>query len=412
MTRDERPVPIVARSATTREWSRLARASMSTVHIPAWLSAVVLAAFLAAVWGVSVIAGGSQTPVPHLFYVPIVLASLPFGFRGVLVTAVVATALAGPLLPLDTTTGEAQQPSYWIIRGAMYLAVGAIASLAMAVHERSYTERLTDELRSAIVRPLGGATRVDHALMPLVREVIDRKLFETVFQPIYSLADGRLLAVEALTRFRMEPYRSPDQWFAAAEAVGLGHELELATLEVAVAHADDLPDAVAISLNASPTVVGDPRFLDLLGRLDGRAVTVEVTEHAVVEDYPVLADHVRALRETGALLAVDDAGAGVASLQHIVQLAPDIIKLDMSLTQQVGESPLRRALAGTLIDFAERSGAKLVVEGIESVDDLRTWAELGAHAVQGYLVGRPGPLPAAPVSTKVATLQRSQARSA
>src|SRR5690606_17744207 len=115
----------------------------------------------------------------------------------------------------------------------------------------------------------------------------------------------------------------------------------------------DLPDAVAISLNASPTVVGDPRFLDLLGRLDGRAVTVEVTEHAVVEDYPVLADHVRALRETGALLAVDDAGAGVASLQHIVQLAPDSIKLDMSLTQQVGESPLRRALAGTLIDFAE-----------------------------------------------------------
>ncbi len=412
MTRDERRAPVAARSTSGRDRSRLARTALSTAHVPTWLSAVVLAAILAAVWGVAVVAGGSQTPVPHLFYVPIVLAALPFGFRGVLVTAAIATVLAGPLLPLDTVTGETQQPSYWLIRGAMFLAVGAIASLAMAVHERSYTERLTGELRSAIVRPLGGSTRVEHELLPLVQDVVSRRMFEPVFQPIYSLADGRLLAVEALTRFRMEPYRPPDAWFAAAEAVGLGRDLELATLAASVERAEGLPEGTALSLNASPAMVGDPRFLELLAGLDGRRITVEVTEHAVVEDYPVLARQVRALRETGALLAVDDAGAGVASLQHIVQLAPDIIKLDMSLTQQVDESPLRRALAGTLIEFAERSGAQLVVEGIEAPADLRTWAALGAHAAQGYLIGRPGPLPVPAHSPEIAALHGSQARSA
>jgi len=87
---------------------------------------------------------------------------------------------------------------------------------------------------------------------------------------------------------------------------------------------------------------------------------------------------------------VDDAGAGFASLQHIVRLAPDVIKLDISLTQDVGSSAVRRALGGGLVEFVHHTGATLVVEGIEDEADLRTWSELGADAVQGYLVGRPG----------------------
>lgn len=385
--------------------ARVARAFAGTATAPAWLGAVVLAAVLAAVWGVSLLSGGSQTPVPHLFYVPIVLAAVPFGVRGTLVVAVVATILAGPLLPLDTASGEAQQPSFWLIRGAMYVAVGGVASFAMAVHEKGYTQRLAGELRNALVRRPGGATEVDQGIVPLVREVLETRAFTSVFQPIYSLADGKLSGVEALTRFHAEPYRTPDVWFAAAHAVGLGTELELAALEAALEAATDLPSDVGISLNASPTTLGDPRFLELVRRTGDRRVTVEVTEHHVVEDYPVLSSQIDALRAAGARLAVDDAGAGVASLQHIVQLAPDVIKLDMSLTQQLEGSPVRRALAGALIDFAEHSGAQLVVEGIEDVDDLRIWSSLGAHAAQGYLIGRPGPLPHPDTSTTITTLR-------
>lgn len=408
-TRPEAP----AAAGTARSPARRLPPDRPTARIsglPTWLSAVALAALLAAVWGATLVAGGSRTPVPHLFYVPIVLSTLAFSFRGVLVTALLATVLAGPLLPLDTVSGEAQQPSFWLIRGAMFVAVGAVATLATTLHERSYAERLTGEIRTAISRPFAGAPPVERDLIPLVRDVLEQRSFEPVFQPIYSLVDGRLTGVEALTRFRVEPYRSPDVWFAAAEVAGLGRELELATLEAAVARLADLPPEVGISLNASPATLGDPAFRALVQSLAGRRVTVEVTEHAVIEDYPVLTRQIHALRQTGVLLAVDDAGAGVASLQHIVQLAPDIIKLDISLTQQVDASPLRRALAGSLIEFAERSGAQLLVEGIEQPEDLRTWTALGAHAAQGYLIGRPGPLPHPLHSTEIAALRRITVR--
>jgi EAL domain-containing protein (putative c-di-GMP-specific phosphodiesterase class I) len=104
-------------------------------------------------------------------------------------------------------------------------------------------------------------------------------------------------------------------------------------------------------------------------------------------------------------IAVDDAGAGISSLRHIVQLAPETIKLDISLTQGVGTSPLRRALAGALIDFAQRTDAELIVEGIEEISDLSTWTALGADAVQGFLVGRPGNLPVAQTSALIASLR-------
>ena len=124
-----------------------------------------------------------------------------------------------------------------------------------------------------------------------------------------------------------------------------------------------------LSVNASPATLGDPRLLDLIRTTD-RQFVVEITEHAVVEDYHLLQDTVHDLRALGVQIAVDDAGAGISSLRHIVQLAPETIKVDISLTQGVGTSPLRRALARALIEFAQRTGAQLIVEGVEEVSDL------------------------------------------
>ena len=155
-----------------------------------------------------------------------------------------------------------------------------------------------------------------------------------------------------------------------------------------------LPAEVSLSVNASPATLGHPGLLDLVRACDGRELTVEVTEHAVIEDYHLMKERLVEIRALGVEIAVDDAGAGIASLQHIVQLAPEIIKLDISLTQHAGSSPFRRAMAGALIEFAHHSGARLVVEGIEDAADLALWSALGADAVQGYLVGYPAALPA------------------
>lgn len=229
-------------------------------------------------------------------------------------------------------------------------------------------------------------------------EVVDARPFTTMFQPILSLDDGRTHALEALTRFDLTPPRSPEVWFAKADEVGLGTELELAAIDAALAAADEVPDEIAVSVNASPQTLSDPRLQRLLDAHPRRQVILEVTEHAIVQDYEGMTAALRPLRERGALLAVDDAGAGISSLRHIVRLTPEMIKLDHSLTQEVLADPVRQALASSLVHFAHRIGAQLIVEGIEEASDLAAWQDLGAHGVQGDLLAPAGELPA-PVSS-------------
>jgi EAL domain-containing protein (putative c-di-GMP-specific phosphodiesterase class I) len=394
------------RAPLLREWWAATGRGGSTGM--AWLWVAVLALLLLLVWAAVVVAGGSRTALPHLFYLPIILATVPFGMRGALAVAVVAGLLAGPLTPMDTATNEQQSVTGWLIRCGAFLVVGAVASLPLALRERSYSEQLNSELRRAFHRTPVGRT-ADDELVARVRGVLARRAFHCVYQPIYAFDGGRLVAVEALTRFTGDPRRTPDQWFAAAHQAGVGPELEIAAIGAALDGAAGLPPEVVMSVNASPGTLADPRMLELLERIGTRRLLVEITEHAAIEDYRLIAEQIGPLRSGGVRIAVDDAGAGFASLRHIVQLAPDVIKLDMSLTQHVESSPVRRALAGSLIEFVQYTGAMLVVEGIENHADLAAWSALGADAVQGYLVGRPGPLPAPNRCSLVTSLPLSHA---
>ena len=124
----------------------------------------------------------------------------------------------------------------------------------------------------------------------------------------------------------------------------------------------------------------------------GRLV-VEITEHAPVDDYDQLKKALDPLRERGLRLAVDDAGAGFASLRHILNLAPDIIKLDRTLIDRIDEDCSRQALAAGLISFADKIDAAIVAEGIEREEEVHALDELGVGFGQGYFFARPGPLP-------------------
>ena len=387
--------------------SRIDRFVRLGARIPVWAAVLGLAVMLVTIWYVVHLTGGTQGVMPHLFYFPVILAALPFGIRGTLVTAIVATILCGPLTPLDTATGEQQQVIGWAFRGVMFALMGTLAALAISARTRYAEQQLTSDVRAA----MSAAPRVraiDESLVPLVGRVLADRTFHPVFQPIYSLADGHLTGVEALTRFDVQPYRTPDLWFAAAESVGQGVELELAAIEEALEASKSLPRAVTLSLNASPATLGDPRLHELVRAHPDRAFVMEITEHAVVADYHLLQGIVGQLRALGVRIAVDDAGAGFSTLQHIVQLGPETIKVDLSLAQGVSTSPLRRALAGSLIEFTQRTGAELVVEGIEETHDLITWIALGADSAQGYLIGRPGDLPVDGVSGIIASLRRER----
>ena len=227
-----------------------------------------------------------------------------------------------------------------------------------------------------------------------IASVIEERQFNLVFQPIFDLKSLEIIGCEALCRFVATPYRSPDKWFADAAAVGLGIELELAVIKAAMAAFPSLPGTISMSVNASPEAVISGRLADTLDLRYGDRIIVEITEHAQVASYEDLHDRLAPVKLHGVRVAVDDAGAGYSGLQHIVQLGPDVIKMDMSLTRAVDSDPARRALASAMVFYAREMGSCVVAEGIETEAELETLKLLGANRGQGYLLGKPGPMEA------------------
>ena len=126
-----------------------------------------------------------------------------------------------------------------------------------------------------------------------------------------------------------------------------------------------------------------------------RRLVLEVTEHAAIDDHPALRHAVAALGPTVSL-AVDDAGVGFANHRHVVELRPRFLKLDISLVRHVDRDLTRQAMIAGLIQFAARAGCEVIAEAIEDPAELEVLRELGVPFGQGYLLGRPEPLPAIP----------------
>lgn len=224
-----------------------------------------------------------------------------------------------------------------------------------------------------------------------IREVLDGDGLDMVFQPIFDLANGRMVGAEALARFSTEPHRGPAPWFAEAASVGLGVELELKAVMTALEHFRSVPKEAYLSLNISPQTIVSGRLSKALVGVPLEGIVVEITEHAPVADYDALECALRPFRTSGARVAVDDSGAGFASLRHIVRLAPDIIKLDVTLIRGIHADRTRRALAAALISFARETGAVTVAEGVETQDELDALSGLGVTQGQGYHLARPVP---------------------
>jgi EAL domain-containing protein (putative c-di-GMP-specific phosphodiesterase class I) len=222
-----------------------------------------------------------------------------------------------------------------------------------------------------------------------VERVIAGDRFSVLYQPIFDLEPLRVAGFEALCRFAPEPRRSPDAWFKLADGTGCSVRLELAVSRRALDALGALPESVSLAINASPGAIVSGELHALLRGSPMDRLVLELTEHAEVADYGALHSALLPLREAGAKLAVDDAGAGYASFQHILRLSPDTIKLDMSLTRAVDKDAGRRALASALSYFARETRCQIVAEGIETEEELATLKALGVAKGQGYLLGRP-----------------------
>lgn len=213
---------------------------------------------------------------------------------------------------------------------------------------------------------------------------------DVAWQPIIDLRDGMTLGVEALARFESRPPRPPDLWFAEAAEAGLGVDLERVVLAAAAHQRHDLPRGAYLSLNVTPEALTHDIVAWLIDTIPSEELVIEVTEHVAVTDYVDLRAALADVRERGVRLAVDDAGAGWSSLRHILRLSPDVIKLDASLTNQVGSEQVHDALVQALVTFSADVGADLIAEAIETPSTLDGLRSIGVWAGQGYLFAAPG----------------------
>jgi EAL domain-containing protein (putative c-di-GMP-specific phosphodiesterase class I) len=215
------------------------------------------------------------------------------------------------------------------------------------------------------------------------------------YQPVVHLRTGGITGYEALTDFTGAPSMGTEEIFREAHGLGLGVELELHTASLAVAgfHAElERSPHTYLAVNASPGLLYRPALLEVLAELPPHRVIVEITEQRQFDSYDQLRETVYLVHERGMRVAVDDMGSGFAGLQRLVDVRPEILKLDRALTSEIDTDPPRRALVAAMRHFADDMGITVVAEGIEREEQLVVLRDIGIDCGQGYLLGRPAAL--------------------
>jgi EAL domain-containing protein (putative c-di-GMP-specific phosphodiesterase class I)/putative methionine-R-sulfoxide reductase with GAF domain len=282
------------------------------------------------------------------------------------------------------------------LAGFVSAAIDAISEMSLAarallsprglaaqpeITDRAVSEFVANVLQPGIVGELTARGRI--------KRVLGGSGLQMLCQPIVEIDTGRIVGAEALCRFAGPPRRSPHVWFDEAARVGLGVELELAAVEAALGLLEPLPEEVFLAINVGPEALAEPRLARLLDGVDARRVVIELTEHLRVDDYPQVRQALAEVRRLGVRLAIDDTGAGFASLAHIVNLTPDQIKLDRQFVHGIEADPARRAVAQSLLSLGAETGAMMIAEGVENGRELEAVRGLGIAYAQGYLFSRP-----------------------
>jgi EAL domain-containing protein (putative c-di-GMP-specific phosphodiesterase class I)/DNA-binding response OmpR family regulator len=303
--------------------------------------------------------------------------------------------------------GEASNPFF---SGGMPLVAGApiyagdtlVGVLSMGGESENAVPTLGEQAKlmaaaidyASILTAVAGPALADRREAVEVRTRLKRDLaaraFHPVFQPIVAIETRQVVGYEALTRF--DDGTPPDVRFAEAAALGLAEDYELAAIEAALHEAPNLPTGSFLTMNVSPAVaLAAGKRLRRLLTGSARPLVLELTEHVAIDDYAILRDAIAALGEIE--IAVDDAGAGYASMRHILEIRPAFAKLDISLVRGIDGDELRQAMAAGFQYYALRTGCRLVAEGVETEEEASTLRALGVDLGQGYLFGRPERLP-------------------
>ncbi len=241
----------------------------------------------------------------------------------------------------------------------------------------------------------------------------------TLFQPIVSLSERRILGYEALSRGPSNgPLHSPINLLATARHAGRLNELEMTCRETACRRYSQGALRGKLFLNASPETLLDAthkpgRTLELLHTygISADNVVIELTEQAPADDFELLDKALHHYRSMGFSIALDDLGAGYSSLRLWSELRPDYVKIDRYFIDGIHLDPVKREFVESILKIARASRAHVIAEGIELRKELAVLAGMGIDLVQGYLLGRPLELPAQDIDEVLPPPRRPSRRS-
>ncbi|HEX6208230.1 MAG TPA: EAL domain-containing protein [Actinomycetota bacterium] len=273
----------------------------------------------------------------------------------------------------------------YLVKGGPQEEVAAAIRKAM-MGERPMSGEVADEVMKALterIRLEADDRDSRDELDRQIRRFLAGRDLRMAWQPIVQLYSRDVVGAEAVPRFGGAPKRTPEGWFREAWRLGFGPELEGTVLEAAAGRLEQLPEELFVAVNLSPGCLVEPGFLASMGHLPWERIVVEVTERSSVDDYAQLRAAAREIRQHGGRLAVDDAGAAFASLRHVAEIEPDLVKMDARVCRNIHIDARMHALATALISFARELGAEIVAEGIEHRGQLDALKDIGVEFGQG-----------------------------
>ncbi|WP_340870105.1 EAL domain-containing protein [Paenibacillus sp. PL2-23] len=232
-------------------------------------------------------------------------------------------------------------------------------------------------------------------------DLLAERSIHPVFQPIVSLQSQSVFGYEALTRLKdNRVFPGPLELFQCAGEEGKLYSLERIAREKSIEACDALGTDQKLFINVMAQIMEDPGFspgrtarLLEQHQLSPEQIVFEITERSAIEDYPAVKRALQHYRNQGYQIAIDDVGAGYSSLQSIVELRPDYLKVDRSIISNIHGDDVKKHILHTLQEVGAKLQVSLIAEGIELEEELSVLKAMGVQYAQGYLLGRPGPLP-------------------
>jgi EAL domain-containing protein (putative c-di-GMP-specific phosphodiesterase class I)/CheY-like chemotaxis protein len=255
--------------------------------------------------------------------------------------------------------------------------------------------RMEAVMRRRSILQTAAASNGDSNLILELRNIIDKQLILPFFQPIYLLDPFQLYGLEVLSRPKTDSLlANPELLFKAAIKFGLYCDLEILSWKKAL---DALPDELhdkKIFLNCNPYLIEGPKFYKVLSlfkehNIDVDDVILEITERSAISDYKIFYELLRRFRKDGFRFAVDDVGGGYASLESIVEIRPEVLKIDRHIITDLQKDAYKRSIVKFIVSFCRENKIMSVAEGIETKEDLYAVRDLGVDAAQGYYLYKP-----------------------